>query len=144
MAGKKEAVDFFLFCDGASRGNPGPAAAGGLWLDRDETVVLEYSRALGKTTNNVAEYNSLILGLETLKEHLGPDGAGNASITVRMDSELVVKQIRGEYRVKNEALQGLHRRARALLAEFGTWRIEHVRRAENARADALANRALDG
>lgn len=147
MAADDSGSDYFLYCDGACRGNPGPASAGGLWLDSQGTTVLEFSRALGRATNNVAEYRSLLIGLQELQAYLKESnkngGADRTAITIRMDSELVVKQIKGEYRVKNAALRPLYEQIRALLGEFGSWKIAHVRRAQNAKADALANRALD-
>lgn len=127
-----------LFCDGASRGNPGPAGAGAVLFDERGREVAAVKRSVGRATNNVAEYKALLLGLEhTLR-------LGVRHVVVRADSELMIRQLRGEYRVKNPALRELHRRAMAMLARFESWSAEHVRREENSRADALANEAIDG
>lgn len=126
-----------LFADGAARGNPGPAGAGAILLGERGEVVAELHRALGRATNNVAEYEALILGLEEAKRR------GVARIDVRMDSMLVVRQMQGLWRIKHPGLRPLALRAGALLAEFPERTIEHVPREENDRADALANRAID-
>lgn len=126
-----------LFADGAARGNPGPAGAGAILLGERGEVVAELHRALGRATNNVAEYEALILGLEEAKRR------GIARIDVRMDSMLVVRQMQGLWRIKHPGLRPLALRAGALLAEFPERTIEHVPREENDRADALANRAID-
>lgn len=126
-----------LHADGAARGNPGPAAAGYVLDDPEGTECFAEGRTLGVATNNVAEYKALVLGLAKALE------LGAAEIEVRMDSELVVRQMNGEYRVRNEGLKPLHAEAQALASRFGRFRIQHVRREANARADAEANRALD-
>lgn len=126
-----------LFADGGSRGNPGPAASGAVLVSPDGTVVREVGQFLGVATNNVAEWNALAIGLEAALE----DGLRN--IAVRMDSELVVKQLSGEYRVKHPDLQPLHRRVVSLLRKFEHVDVRHVRRKENALADAVVNRVLD-
>lgn len=130
-------TELVLFADGGSRGNPGPAASGAVLLASDGTVLREIGLYLGIATNNVAEWTALRLGLEAALE----DGA--RSISVRMDSELVVKQFRGEYRVKHPDLQPLHRRAIALARRFERLDIRHVPRAQNKLADAVVNRVLD-
>jgi ribonuclease HI len=127
-----------LYCDGASRGNPGPASYGFALLDGAGRPVTERGEALGVATNNVAEYRGLIAGLEAAV------AAGVADLEVRLDSLLLVRQVRGEYRVKAPGLKPLHRRAVGLLARIGRSRVVHVPREENTRADALANAALDG
>ncbi len=126
-----------LYSDGAARGNPGPAAAGAVVFDDEGDVLAEISQALGRTTNNVAEYRALIAGLEKGGE------LGVTHIEVRLDSELIVRQIEGRYRVKNAGLVPLHRKAVDLLAGFSSFSIKHVPRKENAHADRLANQALD-
>jgi len=129
-----------VYCDGGSRGNPGPAAIGAVVLDAttDPPVqVATVSEYIGETTNNVAEYRALIAGLEAaapLKAH---------TVHVRADSLLVIKQLRGEYRVRHENLRGLHAEARALLRAYRVVDLQHVPRAQNAEADALVNAALD-
>ena len=126
-----------LFADGGSRGNPGPAASGAALIGPDGQVLEEVGRYLGTATNNVAEWNALLIGLEAASAR------GIARLAIRMDSELVVKQLRGEYRVKHPDLQPLHRRALALLRKFAHVDVRHVRRKENALADGIVNRVLD-
>ena len=129
---------YVLYADGAARGNPGPAAIGFVLYDPDENAVAEIGGVIGETTNNVAEYRALIAGLElALDREVG-------SIDVRLDSLLLVKQVKGEYRVKASHLKPLHREAVRLLSQFDEASIEHVRREANTVADALANQALDG
>lgn len=129
--------DATLFADGGARGNPGPAASGAVLVGPTGDVIAEVGLYLGHATNNVAEWTALCIGLEAAVEQ------GIRRLAVRMDSELVVKQMRGEYRVKNAALQPLHRRARATLARFEYVDIKHVPRKQNALADALVNHVLD-
>jgi ribonuclease HI len=129
---------FVLWCDGASRGNPGPASIGVSLVAPDGTPVVEFGGVIGTATNNVAEYEALIAGLEAARRH------GAVPLEVRLDSQLLVKQVMGEYRVKAPGLKPLHRRAVGLLATIRDAVIRHVPREENTRADALANAALDG
>ena len=126
-----------MFADGGSRGNPGPAASGAVLFDEGGTVLREVGTYLGVATNNVAEWTGLLTGLEAALE-LGVD-----HLSVRLDSELVVKQISGHYRVKHEGLIPLHAKAKALLRQFAHVDVQHVRRKENAAADALVNLVLD-
>ncbi len=126
-----------LYTDGAARGNPGPAAAGMVIEDDQGQVIWQEGRYLGETTNNVAEYQALLWGLEKAA-NLAP-----GALLIRMDSELVIKQLTGVYRVKHPALRPMHQQALALLREFPSWRAEHVRREKNSLADHLANLALD-
>ena len=125
-----------VYFDGASRGNPGPAAIGWV-LVTDEGIVDEGGDRIGETTNNRAEYAALIRALEAA------DGYGFDEVDVRGDSELIVRQVRGEYDTNNPELRERRVRARELLARFDRWTIEHVPREVNDRADALANEALD-
>lgn len=127
-----------LYADGAARGNPGPAGSGALLLGERGEVLAELSLGLGHATNNVAEYRALILGLEEARRR------GIDRIDVKMDSQLVVRQMQGLYKVKHPGLRPLALRAGALLAEFADRTIAHIPREENGRADALANRAIDG
>ena len=122
--------------DGACRGNPGPAAAGWVivWPDGSRE---EGCRALGEGTNNVAEYRALLFALERLAER------GAARAEIRSDSELLVRQMAGRYKVRHPALKPLHAEARSLLGRIGPCDIFHVPREENRDADRLANRALD-
>jgi ribonuclease HI len=126
-----------MFADGGSRGNPGPAASGAVLFDEGGAVLREVGTYLGVATNNVAEWTGLVTGLEAALE-LGVD-----DLAVRLDSELVVKQISGAYRVKHEGLIPLHAKAKALLRKFARVDVQHVRRKENAAADALVNQVLD-
>ena len=126
-----------LFADGGSRGNPGPAASGAVLVDPNGEPLEEAASYLGVATNNVAEWTALLLGLEAAAKR------GIRRLAVRMDSELVVKQVRGEYRVKHADLQPLHRRALSLLRGFEYVEVRHVPRKENKLADALVNRVLD-
>ena len=126
-----------LFADGGARRNPGPAAGAAVLVDDGGMVIEEAFRYLGHATNNVAEWNGLLAGLEAAAR------LGVRELTVRLDSELVVKQLSGEYRVKNAALQPLHRRALELLRGFESVDIGHVPRKLNKLADALVNRVLD-
>lgn len=126
-----------LYCDGASRGNPGPGAYGFVIFGPDKKVLYEGKEALGEVTNNVAEYQGVIAGLRKCQE------LGIREIQIRSDSELLVKQLRGEYRIKATHLLPLVATVRELLRHFQTYKIEHVRREENKLADQLANSALD-
>jgi len=129
--------EWLLMVDGAARGNPGPAGCGAVICDEKGAVVRELSRYLGRATNNVAEYEALLMGLEALIE------LKRNKIIVHSDSQLLVRQLNGEYRVKDEKLQVLHQRARRLLRQFSSCRIVHVRRELNKAADRLANRGID-
>lgn len=128
----------FVYTDGASRGNPGPAAYGCVYALDDGTVLCAEGVGIGDDTNNVAEWKGCIGALERLTAW------GVTDAVLRLDSELVVKQLRGIYKVKKEHLRPLHDRALTLSARIPTFRIEHVRRADNVLADAMANAALDG
>jgi len=121
--------------DGGSRGNPGPAGYGVRILRDDEIVDLK--GALPSATNNVAEYSGLLAALEWALE------SGVSTLHVKSDSELLVKQMRGEYRVKNAGLQPLFERAKQLSRQIGSVQFEHVRREFNKDADRLANEAMD-
>lgn len=123
--------------DGGSRGNPGPAAVGVVLETDDGTPVVSVGRFIGRATNNVAEYSALVVGLREAKKF------GVRNLRVLGDSELVIKQLLGEYRVKNETLRPLYQQAVTLLAEFDKTEIGHNRRGHNTLADVLANLALD-
>jgi len=123
--------------DGGARGNPGPAAAACVISTPEGETLGEHSQLLGSTTNNVAEYRALLLGLEQARE-LGAD-----EVEVVGDSELIAKQVLGQYKVKNAALKPLHDQALASFARFEDWSIRTVPRAQNAEADALVNAALN-
>jgi ribonuclease HI len=129
-----------IYCDGGARGNPGPAAIGAVVFDASTdppTLLASVSDYIGVATNNVAEYRALLAGLDAaapLHAH---------TIRVRADSQLMIKQLRGEYRVKHENLKPLYSEARALLAAYEVVDLQHVPRAQNVEADALVNAALD-
>lgn len=123
--------------DGGSRGNPGPAGIGVVLSAQDGTPLVTLGRFIGRATNNVAEYRALITGLEKARE------LGAKKILIRGDSELIVKQMRGEYRVKNPDLRDLYDEAQFLLHQFDNAKIEHNYREKNALADKLANLAMD-
>jgi ribonuclease HI len=124
--------------DGGARGNPGPAAVGVVVRDETGELLAERAERIGKTTNNVAEYRALLLGIATAKE------MGGTELELVGDSELIVRQVEGRYKVKDAALRELHAEAKRELAAFERWSIRHVKRAENADADRLVNAALDG
>jgi ribonuclease HI len=126
-----------LFTDGAARGNPGPAGAGAVIVNPDGHVVAKVGKFLGEETNNVAEYMGLIIGLKRAK------AMGIKELDVLADSELMVKQLNGDYAVKAEHLKPLYDEARGLFKAFSTIEIRHIPREENAQADAMSNRAID-
>jgi probable phosphoglycerate mutase len=126
-----------VHCDGAARGNPGPAGAGAVVTAEDGTVLAEVAEGLGETTNNVAEYTAAIRGLEEA------EGLGAATVLLRSDSQLLINQLTGRYRVKSEHLQPLYRRARQLVTRFDRVTFEHVPRERNVEADRLANAGVD-
>jgi ribonuclease HI len=124
--------------DGGARGNPGPAAIGVVLRDGSGTVLGEVGEKIGKATNNVAEYKALLRGIELAAEH------GATDLELIGDSELVVRQVEGKYKVKNAGMKELHEEAKRALRGFDSWSIRHVGRADNADADRLVNEALDG
>ncbi len=132
--------EILLYCDGGSRGNPGPAAIGAVLLDpttQPPTRLATVSERIGSTTNNVAEYRALIAGLEAAVPYRA------RTMRVRADSMLVIEQVKGRWKVKQAHLVPLHARARALLADYEVVDLAHVRRELNTDADALVNAALD-
>jgi ribonuclease HI len=123
--------------DGGSRGNPGPAAAGAVISTPDGDVIDEAMEVIGRATNNVAEYRGVLLGLRRARE------LGATEVEVVNDSELVAKQINGQYKVKHADMRPLYVDAMQALREFDAWTVRSVPRAQNADADALVNQALD-
>ena len=123
--------------DGGARGNPGPAAIAAVLADADGNIPDERSETIGRATNNVAEYRAVLLGIERA------GALGAAELELVGDSELIVKQVRGEYRVKDASLRELHSQVKAALAGCDRWSIRNVPREENAHADRLVNEALD-
>lgn len=124
--------------DGGSRGNPGPAAIGLVIRDQDGKIIEEFGKTIGNQTNNYAEYFALITALEKLKSF------GATQVECILDSELVVKQLKGEYKVKELTLQQMHQQVLVLSNNFDQVVFRHVRREQNKEADKLVNRALDG
>jgi ribonuclease HI len=123
--------------DGGARGNPGPAAIGAVVQDADGAVLEERGERIGKATNNVAEYRALLLGIERAAE------LGASELELVGDSELIVRQVKGEYKVKDATLRKLHAEVKRALRPFESWSIRHVRREQNAEADRLVNQVLD-
>ena len=124
--------------DGGARGNPGPAAIAAVVALPDGEVLESRGEEIGTATNNVAEYRALLKGIELAAAH------GATELELIGDSELVVRQVEGRYKVKHADMKVLHAEAKKALAGFDSWSIRHVRRAENADADRLVNEALDG
>jgi ribonuclease HI len=133
-ANAEEAV---LWTDGAARGNPGPAGIGAILKSPTGEVLFKGSEFLGHTTNNVAEYKAVLLGLA------GALAQGIDRIEVRADSELLIKQLKGEYRVKSPGLRPLFEEARRLISRFTSVKLTHIRRELNGEADRLANEGID-
>jgi ribonuclease HI len=128
---------FALYTDGASRGNPGEAGAGAVILDGQGEELAARSFYLGKCSNNVAEYKALIFGLQAALE------LGCRQLEIFLDSQLIVRQVQGQYKVKNAGLKPLFAQVKQLLAKLNSFTISHVPRNENKRADELANRGID-
>jgi ribonuclease HI len=124
--------------DGGARGNPGPAAIGVVARDGEGRVLEEVGETIGEATNNVAEYRALLRGIELAKAH------GASDLELIGDSELVVRQVEGRYKVKNAGMKELYEEAKRALRGFDSWSIRHVRRESNSDADRLVNEALDG
>jgi ribonuclease HI len=124
--------------DGGARGNPGPAAIGVVVRDGNGELLEKLGEKIGTATNNVAEYRALLKGIELAAAH------GATDLELIGDSELVVRQVEGRYKVKNAGMKELHAEVKKALRDFDSWSIRHVRRAENADADRLVNEALDG
>jgi ribonuclease HI len=128
---------FTVNVDGGARGNPGPAAIGVVLRDGGE-VIEEVGETIGEATNNVAEYKAMLRGIELATEH------GASELELVGDSELVVRQVEGRYKVKHAGMKKLHEEVKRALRDFDSWSIRHVRRESNADADRLVNEALDG
>ncbi|MEW6724890.1 MAG: ribonuclease HI family protein [Bacillota bacterium] len=126
-----------IYTDGASRGNPGHAAYGVVVLDFRSETIYEISDYLGQATNNVAEYRGLLAGLEKAA------ALGAEEVILYADSELIIRQLLGQYQVKSEGLRPLYDEARALIARFAKFKPIHIAREANTRADSLANRAIE-
>ena len=125
-----------IFTDGASQGNPGPAAIGAIIKDEQGRVITAISQGIGRTTNNQAEYRAIIAALENAVS------LGASQVDMRSDSELVVRQINGRYRVKNASLKPLYQKVKHLQSQLEVFTITHIPRQQNTEADSLANMAL--
>ncbi len=126
-----------IYTDGASRGNPGLAGAGAVLKSDDGRVLARVARFLGEMTNNMAEYTALLVGLQEAQK------AGAEEVQIRSDSELLVRQLNGQYKVKNDNLRDMHGSAMDLLSSFKGWEAAHIPRSRNKEADQLANEAID-
>jgi len=126
-----------MYTDGGARGNPGSAAIGVVIYDQDNKIVKKISKAIGIATNNVAEYTALIIGLQALQD------LKYTEVEIFLDSELIVKQITGKYKIKDPKMISLHKKVMQIL-DLISWTVTHVKRHLNKEADALVNKALDG
>ena len=126
-----------LHTDGGARGNPGPAGIGVVLEDENGNVIAEIAQGIGVATNNIAEYDALIAGLELAQSR------GVTELDVFMDSELVVSQVKGEWKIKKDTLRQRAVKARSVLQRFDTWTLSHVPRENNSDADKLANQGMD-
>lgn len=133
---------FVIYTDGASRGNPGPSGLGVAIYNKRGVLIEEYSQFLGEATNNEAEYQAVIFALKKFKLIFGKKKAKKSRLGVKTDSDLLAKQINGEYKIENERLQRLFLRLWNLRLDFGEVKVEHVGREENEKADRLANAAI--
>ena len=127
-----------IYTDGAARGNPGPASAGAIIRDEHNKIIAQISHRIGFATNNQAEYIAIVMALEEALK------LGATNVNLKSDSELVVKQLGGSYRVKNVALKPLYQKVINLSSSFEIFKINHIPRGQNREADTLANKALDG
>jgi ribonuclease HI len=130
-------MNLLVFTDGAARGNPGPAGCGAVIVDEEGSVIEKHKKFIGKTTNNVAEYNALILGLSEAKKFKKV-----TAIRCYADSKLIVEQVNGNFKVKNKVLAELHEKVRNLVMELPPVQFFYIPREKNKEADRLANRAI--
>ena len=128
---------FFIYSDGGSRGNPGPAGIGVVILDDKKKKIKEIYKYIGEATNNVAEYSALISGLEEVAN------LGGNEVVIHMDSELAIKQLSGEYKVKDAGIRELFEKALNILKKFNSFEVKHIERAKNKEADKLVNKAIN-
>ncbi len=132
-----------IYIDGASRGNPGPAAFGVVFVNAQGQAVKEYAQFIGKATNNEAEYQGLIFALKKAKALFGKEKVKTAPVQIYSDSQLLVSQMKGEYKIKNPEIQQLFLQAWNLRVEFKNLVFSFIPRQQNKKADQLANQALD-
>src|SRR3990167_2524224 len=133
---------FLIHTDGGARGNPGPAAAG-VVIESDLIGHKEYGEYLGEATNNEAEYRAVILALKKLKHLIGSEKAKDSSVEFHVDSELLERQLNGEYKIKDENIKGLFIEIWNLKTDFGKVMFKHIPREKNADADMVVNQILD-
>jgi len=136
-------MGYILYTDGGSRGNPGPAALGVVICNEKGEALKKYGETLGETTNNEAEYQALIFGLKKLKQVFGKEQMKQSPLEVRMDSELIIKQLNHEYKIEEPNLQQLFLRVWNLMLDFGPIKFVAIPRGQNCEADRLVNEALD-
>ena len=134
---------YVVFTDGGARGNPGPAAIGAVIKDEHGRTIKSYGESIGKATNNEAEYKAVVLALQKIKAMLGKKKLKEVDVHVNMDSELVVQQLNGKYKLEEERLFPLFLKVWNLKIDFGAVKFQHVPREKNKEADRLVNEALD-
>ena len=140
---RKTLPKIIVFIDGGSRGNPGPAAFGVVFQDQFCKTIKEFSQVLGKATNNQAEYSALIFAFKKAKALFGKDYVKKTQFEIRSDSELLVRQMQGKYKIKEQGMQALFLEAWNLKIDFGDVKLVLIKREDNKRADRLLNEALD-
>lgn len=140
---KKTTPELIIYTDGGSRGNPGPAAIGMALADRTGHILKRYGKTIGRKTNNEAEYEAVLFALTKTRALYGKDRVKKMAIEVRMDSELVCRQLEGRYKIEEERLWPLFMRIWNARRDFGELSFRYVRREENREADRLVNEALD-
>lgn len=143
MTSNKSGSTFFIHADGGARGNPGPAGAGAVIRDELGNIIGSVSDYLGRQTNNFAEYEAVLRAFDRLRTLVPPKGRAATAVIVKMDSELVVKQMKGIYKVRHPVLKEKQAELARRCSAFGPVTFLHVPRAENSDADALANAAMD-
>lgn len=139
----KNSVDVIAYTDGGSRGNPGPAALGVVICDPNGVIIKEYGERLGVRTNNEAEYEAVLFALRKIKQLYGKEKVKNMKIEVRMDSELVCKQLTNIYKIENEKIFHIYIAIHNLTLDFGSIAWKHIPREQNKDADRMVNEALD-
>ncbi|MEK7596403.1 MAG: ribonuclease HI family protein [Patescibacteria group bacterium] len=143
MFKKNHQKKIFIFTDGGSRGNPGPAALGVVIQDENGNLIKEYGEFLGEKTNNEAEYEAVIFALKKIKHLFGKKKIKEMEVAVKTDSELLTRQLNGEYKIENANLQSLFMKVWNLKIDFGEINFQHVAREKNKRADRLVNNILN-
>ncbi|OHA58830.1 MAG: hypothetical protein A2571_00390 [Candidatus Vogelbacteria bacterium RIFOXYD1_FULL_44_32] len=137
-------LKIILNTDGGARGNPGPAGVGAVIYDENKKVVAIASKYIGETTNNEAEYQAVLLGLDLIKKNFSAEQIKSAEVELRVDSELIARQLAGKYKVKEDRLRVYHTQIKEILkTDFPNFKITEIRREQNKEADALANEAMD-